>query len=292
MPKVGVHVSIAGSIDRAVDRAIALGCDTFQIFTRNPRGWRRRRLGKGEAREFSRKLGASGIGPAVGHMPYLPNLASPKGAVYAKSVRALGAELTTCRRLGIPYLVTHLGSHLGAGADEGLRRVTAAINSALSEGSDGVMLLLENGAGSKNGIGSTFEEIARIIDGVDAKERVGVCLDTCHAFAAGYDLRDEASLGETIDEFERALGLWRLRVVHINDSKGGLGSGVDRHEHIGMGRIGNNGFRAILRHKALSQLPMILETPLDGRRDDMEELRWVRRLAGKADPLEEGAERD
>ncbi|MEM3590407.1 MAG: TIM barrel protein, partial [Candidatus Bathyarchaeia archaeon] len=115
-------------------------------------------------------------------------------------------------------------------------------------------------------------------------ERVGVCLDTCHAFAAGYDLRDEASLGETIDEFERALGLWRLRIVHINDSKGGLGSGVDRHEHIGMGRIGNGGFRAILRHKALARLPMILETPLDGRRDDMEELRWVRRLAGEVGP--------
>ncbi|MEM2988626.1 MAG: deoxyribonuclease IV [Candidatus Bathyarchaeia archaeon] len=284
MPKVGVHVSIAGSIDRAVDRAIALGCDTLQIFTRNPRGWRRRRLGKGEAREFARKLGASGIGPAVGHMPYLPNLASPKGAVYARSVRALGAELAACRRLGIPYLVTHLGSHLGAGADEGLRRAIAAINSALSEGPGDVMLLLENGAGSRNSIGSNFEEIARIIDGVDAKEWVGVCLDTCHAFAAGYDLRDETSLGETMDEFERALGLWKLKVVHINDSKGVLGSGVDRHEHIGMGRIGNGGFRAILRHKALARLPMILETPLDGRRDDMEELRWVRRLAGEVGP--------
>jgi deoxyribonuclease-4 len=279
MLKVGVHVSIAGSLDRAVDRAVALGCDTFQIFTRNPRGWRRRRLGEAEAQEFAGKLGASGIGPAVGHMPYLPNLASPKRAVYAKSVRALRAELATCDRLGIPYLVTHLGSHLGTGAEAGSARVIEAIDSALSEGSGNVMLLLENGAGSKNGVGATFEEIARIADGVGPKGRVGVCLDTCHAFAAGYDLRDESSLGETMDEFERTIGLGKLRVVHINDSKGGLGSGVDRHEHIGMGRIGDGGFRAILRHRALRGLPMILETPLDGRRDDLEDLRWVRGLA-------------
>jgi deoxyribonuclease-4 len=282
MLKVGVHVSISGSVDRAVDRAVALGCDTFQMFIGNPRGWRRRRLRNSEVREFARKLEASGIGPAVGHMPYLPNLASPKRAVYAKSVGVLRAELAACQRLGMPYLVTHLGSHMGSGVEAGSKRVIAAINSALSEVRGAVMLLLENGAGSRNSIGSTFEGIAQIIDGVGAKGRVGVCLDTCHAFAAGYDLRDDASLGETMDEFESALGSDRLKVVHINDSKGDLGSGVDRHEHIGMGRIGDEGFKAIFRHRVLAGLPMILETPLDGRRSDLEELRWVRKLAREA----------
>lgn len=278
MVRVGVHVSIAGGIYNAVDRAQEKGCDVFQIFSRNPRGWRFKDLSPEEADSFASRLKKSGIGPAFDHMPYLPNLASPKDEVYIQSVATLAAELHRCGQLHIPYLVTHLGSHLGSGREIGLKRLVDSISTAFSKTENGVMLLLENTAGTKNSMGSSFTDIAAIIDALNT-DRLGVCLDTCHLFGAGYDLRTRKALENTLEEFESLIGFRRLKLIHLNDSKGDLGSGLDRHEHIGLGKIGEEGFRAILRDEVITTLPLILETPIDSRRDDMGNIKVTRELA-------------
>jgi deoxyribonuclease-4 len=276
--KVGVHVSIAGSLDKAVGRAVAKGCDVFQMFTRNPRGWNFPPLEEAVVSSFVTKAAESHSLP-VDHMPYLPNLASPKEEVHERSVATLSAELDRCGRLNIPFLVTHLGHHLGDGILGGRKRVIRGINAALSGNDDPVILLLENTAGERNSVGSTFEHIRLIMDGIDAKERIGVCFDTCHAFAAGYDLRSEAAIETTLQRFDESIGLGHLRAVHLNDSKGDLGSGLDRHEHIGMGAIGERGFSSLLHRKEITSLPLICETPVDERRDDEGNIRKVRELA-------------
>ncbi|HWQ19743.1 MAG TPA: deoxyribonuclease IV [Methanotrichaceae archaeon] len=279
MVRIGMHVSIAGSIDKAVDRAKEKGCDTFQIFSRNPRGWSSKVLSEDEIGSFVSKLKASGIDPAVDHMPYLPNLASSNDETYQKSADMLSSELRRCNDLKIPYLVTHLGSHLGSGFTEGSKRIVAAIERAFSEADNPVMLLLENTAGTKNSMGGSLEDIASIIEALHS-DRAGICLDTCHLFAAGYDIRTESSLEDVLARFDDQIGLERLRLIHLNDSKGGLGSRLDRHEHIGLGAIGEEGFKTFLAHRYIRSLPMILETPIDSRRDDLGNLRVARELAG------------
>jgi deoxyribonuclease IV len=278
MVKVGVHISIAGSLDRAVDRAKAAGCDVFQMFSRSPRGWGFAPLSDEICAAFTGKIRSSGIIP-VDHMPYLPNLASPKPDIHEKSIGALSAELDRCGRLDIPYLVTHLGHHLGDGIAGGRSRVIGAINTALENSGNNVILLLENTAGEKNSVGSSFEHIRGIMDGLEKINRIGVCLDTCHAFAAGYELRTETGIEETLAQFDEQIGIRNLRIIHLNDSKGDRGSALDRHEHIGMGFIGEDGFRRILHHQVLSAVPLICETPVDDRRDDVGNIEKVRELA-------------
>jgi deoxyribonuclease-4 len=277
--KLGVHVSISGTIDQAADRAKELELQTFQMFTRNPRGWKFRKLDKDEVKEFRRKVESFNFNPVVSHMPYLPNLSSPKKMIYNKSVKSLIAELDRCETLGIQYAVTHLGSHLGKGADIGLENLVTAINEALSVNKSDVILLLENTAGTKNSMGSSFEDIKKILERVEKKNRAGVCFDTAHAYAAGYDLRTPHGVNDTITKFDSILGIELLKVVHLNDSQVGLGSGRDRHEHIGMGYIGDEGFRALLKHESVRQLPFILETPIDDRRNDVGDIRKARELA-------------
>jgi deoxyribonuclease IV len=278
MVKVGVHVSIAGSLDLAVDRAKDAGCDVFQMFSRNPRGWAYLPLSDEVTDLFRKKVKTTGIIP-VDHMPYLPNLASPKPEVYEKSVVTLIAELDRCSRLGVPYLVTHLGHHLGDGMAGGRIRVIQAINTALESSRTDAMLLLENTAGEKNSVGSSFEHIRAIMDGLTDTKRIGVCFDTCHAFAAGYELRTAEGIEETLGQFDEQVGLNNLKVIHLNDTKGERGSALDRHEHIGMGFIGEDGFRCILHNKVFSSLPLICETPVDERRDDRGNMMTVRDLA-------------
>ena len=277
---VGVHVSIAGSIGKSVERAQELGCDTFQIFSRNPRGWGFRDLSPDDVAVFRHELERSGIYPPVDHMPYLPNLATPNQEMYEKSVMTLTAELERCGQLGIPYLVTHLGHHKEDSIEGGRKRVIDAINSALARARNDVHLLLENTAGEKNGVGNTFENIKAVLDGVVERRRIGVCLDTCHTFGAGYELRTPEGVDETIRRIEELIGLELIKVGHLNDSKGDLGSGLDRHEHIGFGRIGGDGFSVILHHPFFRSLPLICETPVDSRRDDAGNLSKVRELAG------------
>jgi deoxyribonuclease-4 len=278
MVRVGVHVSIAGSLDLAVDRARDAGCDVFQQFSRNPRGWGYKPLLDEDCDTYRAKIKATGLIP-VDHMPYLPNLASPKSEIYEKSVASLTEELKRCGKLGIPYLVTHLGHHLGDGIAGGRARVVNAINTSLSESDNGVMLLLENTAGEKNSAGSSFEHIRGIMNGLDAPRRIGICFDTCHAFAAGYELRTEEGIEDTLTQFDELVGIGNLKVVHLNDTKGDRNSGLDRHEHIGMGFIGQDGFRRILHHPAFKDLPLVCETPVDDRRDDRGNIQVVRDLS-------------
>ena len=276
--KVGLHVSISGTIDHAVDRARELGCGTFQIFTRNPRGWKYKKLKREEVDEFKRKLVLDELAPVAAHMPYLPNLSSPKKAIYNRSVKSLSAELNRCETLGLQYLVTHLGSHMGAGQDLGLERITGAVNSGVAENPSNVMVLLENTAGTKNSMGSSFEDLKRILARIDEKSRVAICFDTAHAYAAGYDLHSPRGVDETLARFNSVLGFNMLKLIHLNDSKVGLGSGRDRHEHIGMGYIGEKGFKSFLKHEVIRNLPLIMETPIDERRDELGNLQKVREL--------------
>ncbi len=277
--RIGFHVSIQGSVDRAVDRAVELGCNTFQIFTRNPRQWKPRELLTEEMEAFIEKVNSNNMEPVLGHMPYLPNLASPNNNVYTKSVETLTSELERCERLEIPYLVTHLGSHLGAGMRIGFKRIINAIDKAFKVAGEGVILLLENTAGTKNSMGSSFEDLQNITEQVYYAGSIGVCFDTCHAFAAGYDLRTQKAVEGTIRKLEQTIGFEKVKLVHLNDSVGDLSSHTDRHEHVGMGMIGDEGFRNLLR-STLGRLPLILETPKDSRRSDTENLTKVMELAG------------
>ncbi|VVB70512.1 endonuclease 4 [uncultured archaeon] len=280
MVRLGVHISVAGGVERAVDRALEKGCDAFQIFTSNPRGWRTKPLTEEASQSFASHLKESGLFPVVDHMPYLPNLASPEEDVYLKSVQALATEVLRCRMLGIPYLVTHLGSHKGSGVEEGRSRIVRALQTALEAASGTVTILLENSAGTRNSMGSSFEDISAIIKSRELDGgHLGVCLDTCHLHAAGYDLRTPANLKDTMNRFAGCIDIERLKLIHLNDCRGTLGSGRDRHEHLGLGHIGEEGLRAVLNHPVCRDLPMILETPEDLRRDDIGNLDVARRLA-------------
>ena len=273
--KIGVHVSIAGSLDKSVTRAVEIGCSTFQIFTRNPRGWAFSDIPGDISSSFVEKLKAFKISHVVDHMPYLPNLASPRDDVYNHSVATLKAELLRCDILGIPYLVTHLGSHLGAGEEKGRARIVSALNSAF-ELKARCVILLENTAGQKHSLGTTFEDILKIIEKTDHPESIGTCFDTCHAFAAGYDVKNKFS--EILDEMDAAYGIERLKAIHLNDTKGIIGSHLDRHEHIGLGMIGEYGFKSILSDERIHALPLIMETPVDERRDDRGNIMKLREL--------------
>lgn len=256
-------MSIAGGLDQAPLRGRQVGCDTIQVFTKSNRQWHARRLSDREVEAFKATLKATGIGPVVAHDCYLVNLAAPRGPLWKKSVAAFRVELERAGRLGIPYLVTHPGSHVGAGEAEGIRRVAEALNvlHAALPRRGGVQILLETTAGQGTSLGYRFEQLAAILEGVEQADRVGICLDTCHVFAAGYDIRSAEGYRKTLAEFTACLGLARLKAIHLNDSKGGLGSRVDRHEHIGEGRLGLGPFRRILSDPRLRRVPMILETP-------------------------------
>jgi len=284
--RIGFHVSIAGGISNSVDNASKMGCGAFQIFSRNPRGWAPKPLVEDDVKNFQTKLAKSSISQdsVLVHMPYLPNLASPDGELYRKSVDTLAAEMHRCDLLGISYLVIHLGSHLGKGSENGINQLVKGCKNAIEDSLNGqkknvVRILLENMAGQKNSLGSKFEEIRLILDKLDDYRSFGVCLDTCHAFAAGYDLRKKEDVEKMLDNFYSTVGSKELKAIHLNDSKGDLNSKVDRHEHIGLGKIGNTGFEALLSHKSLVSLPMIMETPLDDARRDIDNLRIVLQLA-------------
>jgi deoxyribonuclease-4 len=279
MVRLGLHVSVAGGLFKAVDRAQEKGCDAFQIFTSNPRAWRSKLISANCIERFLSRLRESELSPAVAHMPYLPNLASPRDDVHARSVQALTLELMRCQTLRIPYLVTHLGSHLGEGRELGLERIVRALDTALSLAKNDVVILMENSAGTRNSMGGSFSEIASLLETLHAGRRLGVCLDTCHLFAAGYDLRTSSALEKTLGQFQDYIDLERLKLIHLNDCRGFIGSHLDRHEHIGLGHIGESGFKAILSHPALLRTPMILETPEDSRRDDRGNLDAARSLA-------------
>lgn len=275
---IGAHVSISGSIDQSVDRAQELGCTAFQMFTRNPRGWKFKKLSPQEVKLFREKAAAAKYDVIVSHMPYLPNISSPVALIFRKSLQTLKVEVERCGLLGIKYVVTHVGTHLGRGIEAGIRNAATACQEALSAVDNDVTLLLENMAGQKNSVGSSLEHIAQIVERAGMKHRLGVCIDTCHSLAAGYEIRRKQSLEEFLQKFDSLIGLSNLRVIHINDSRGGLGSHLDRHEHIGLGYIGERGFREFLRNKIIRSLPLILETPEDSKGNHLANLNRLRSL--------------
>lgn len=281
-PLFGAHMSIAGGMDQAVLRARMVGCDALQVFTKNNNQWRAAPFREGEVEAFRRRLAESGIGPVVAHDGYLINLAARNRPLWKKSLAAFIVELERCATLGIPSLVTHPGSHGGAGEGEGIRRVAEALEAALTA-VPGPMVLLEATAGQGTSLGWRLEQLAAIRAAVPARRRVGVCLDTCHLFAAGYDFRTPPTYRALRREIDATLGPGLVRAIHMNDSKKGLGSRVDRHEHIGRGEIGPAGFRQFVRDPAWRGLPMLLETPKepDFRRTDRRNLAVLRRLAGQ-----------
>ena len=238
-----------------------------------------------EADIFKEKLKKSPINSesVVVHMPYLPNLSGPTGNMYEKSILVLTDELTRCNMLEIPYLVIHLGSHLGQGPKNGIIQLVNACRTSLHAYSDlglsrnKVKVLLENSAGQKNSIGSQIEEIQTIFD-ILGKNNFGLCLDTCHLFAAGYDLSNESDVSNLIDNVDRIIGLENLKIIHLNDSKGDLGSNLDRHHHIGLGKIGESGLKCLINNKKLSQVPFIMETPIDSIRNDTDNINFVRNV--------------
>jgi deoxyribonuclease-4 len=277
--QIGCHVSISGSIDKAVDNAVERECSAFQIFTRNPRGWHAKELSEEDIKNFKDKLKASKIDQfaTCAHMPYLPNLSSPKPDGFEKSVKSLVEEVERCGKLGIPYLVTHLGSHLGTGEEEGIKRLVKALTTAGQVKND-VMILLENTAGQKNSVGSDFKQLGEIFKQLKPAKKFGVCLDTCHAFVSGYDLRTEKGVKDTFKEFEKHVGMENLKILHLNDAKGEIGCNLDRHYHIGLGNIGEEGMTAVVKLISKKKIPIVLETPIDDTRDDFENVRIVKEL--------------
>lgn len=277
--RIGCHVSISGGISNAVDNAVERGCTAFQIFTRNPRGWRAKPIDDTEAATYRNKLARSRIEASAtcAHMPYLPNLSGPNEEPYRKSVDTLKSEVERCHILGIPYLVTHLGSHLGSGQEAGIRRLVAAYTEAVSVGGD-VTILLENTAGQKNSVGYGFGQLADILNSLEPAGRFGVCLDTCHAFVSGYDMRTAEAADHTLGEFDDAIGYDRLRILHLNDAKGDVGCNLDRHYHIGLGGIGYEGLGRVVRTMDRLDIPTILETPIDDLRTDIENIQEAKKL--------------
>ena len=254
MERFGYHVSVAGGIDLSFGRAAALGCSAMQIFLSNPRGWEIRGIGAEERERFSIELGKGRIHPIFVHMPYLPNVASPKDGIREKSVRAIKETVERCEELGIGYVITHLGSHLGEGKQIGIKNAIESINEAAV--SKKVKILIENEAGQRNSIGSDLEDIAEIYSGIESEVR-GICLDTCHLFAAGYDIREE----EVLDRIDHMVGFGNVPVFHLNDAKFGLGSGKDRHENLGNGFIGRNGLERFFGYGKTRGKSIIMETP-------------------------------
>lgn len=278
--QIGCHVSIAGSIDKAVDNAVKRECSAFQIFTRNPRGWHAKELTKEDITNFKSKLKASKIDrlATCAHMPYLPNLATPKEDGFEKSLKTLIDETERCAQLGIPYLVTHLGSHLGTGDEAGIKKLVKGLTIAGQTKND-VIILLENTAGQKNSVGSNFKQLGEIFNQLKPTKKFGVCFDTCHAFVAEYDLRTEEKVKETFDEFDKHVGIENLKILHLNDAKGDIGCNLDRHYHLGLGGIGEKGIAAVIKFANKRKIPIILETPIDDDRDDFENIRKAKELA-------------
>ena len=276
----GAHMSVAGGLGQAFPRALAVGANAVQIFTKNANRWSAPPVTAEEQLAFRAAWQQSGIGPVMVHDAYLINLAATDEANWARSKAAMREELQRCADLGIPWLIAHPGAHVGAGVEAGITRIRAALHEIFAESDPGVRLLLENTAGQGSYLGGEFSHLAQLMDGFG--ERVGVCFDTCHAHAAGYDLASAEGYEQTMAEFAREVGFERLFAFHLNDSQKGCGNRVDRHAHIGEGTIGCDGFARMVRDERFFHLPMVLETPKgdDGEEMDRVNLALLRKLAG------------
>lgn len=278
---VGAHMSIAGGVSKAFARGEEAACRTMQIFTKNANQWKAKPLTEEEVEAFRKERKRSGITPVVAHDSYLINIASPEGKKRGMSKRALLEEVERVETLGIEYLVMHPGAHMGAGEEEGIRTIIASLNE-IHRKTEGcrMKILLETTAGQGTNLGCRFEQIEAMIEGVDAPDRLGVCIDTCHIFAAGYDLRSEAGYEKTMKELFSRFGKKKILCVHVNDSLKPFESRVDRHAHIGEGEIGKEGFRCLMQDPRFRKVPKILETPKGEKVEmDLINLGLLRRFA-------------
>ena len=283
--RVGFHVSIAGGIQNSITNALDIGCTAFQIFTRSPRQWQSKDLVETDVELFKTNLKKSGIekNSVAVHMPYLPNLSGPDGELFEKSLSSFTSELIRCSQLGIEFLVIHLGSHKDMGRDHGVKQLLKSCGEAVDKYKStfkknlDVTILLENSAGQKGSIGSKLEELGEILDKLSSKSFC-VCLDTCHAFASGYDLSTEEACKGFISEFDDTVGLESLKFIHLNDSKYEIGSHLDRHELFGHGKIGSKGLSTIINDKKMGNVPMVMEPEFVSIEEDAKNLALIRRL--------------
>ena len=285
MRMLGAHMSIAGGHALAIERATAFGMTACQIFTKNANQWAAKPITPDAAESFRARVAESEVAIVVAHDSYLINLASPDDALWERSSAAFDDELRRCAQLGVPWLVTHPGAHMDSGVELGMRRVATALNRLFDTLPDlDVTVLLETTAGQGTTLGRSFEELAGILALVEDQTRVGICFDTCHVFAAGYELRDASAYAVTMHSFDEIIGFDRLRVFHLNDSRKGLGARVDRHAAIGEGELGTEAFRHLINDERFAEHPGILETPKgdDGEEDrrNMATLRALGRVAG------------
>lgn len=276
---LGVQVSTEGEIYEAVERAYKLGCNTMQIFSRNPQQWRDDFLAPQDIEEFKRRQEKFKIKPLFIHIPYLINLASPNPRLYQASIEAYIEDILEAHTLKAEYIVTHMGSHKETSEEAGIERLVEALNRILEKTKNtNVSILLENTAGSGSWLGYKFIHQKIILQGLKQKERIGLCFDTAHAYLAGYDISTREGLEVTLDEINDLAGIHLIKLIHLNDAKGKLGSHHDRHEHIGKGYIGLEGMKRIINHPKLRNIPFILETPKKSEEDDRINLQTVRRL--------------
>ena len=281
-PRLGLHTGIAGGIHRSIEQAVNRGCQTWQIFSRNPRGWTARPLAEAEIALFREQRVAAGLDPCVIHSCYLINLAAPNEEVRAKSIAAFRDEIERSLAIGADYLVIHPGSARGASVAEATATCARAFHDAAAGlepamASGGLRILIENTAGQGEQIGRTFAQVRDLLD-LCPDLPMGMCLDTAHSFAAGYDWRDEQAAQQAFAELDQTVGLDNVHVVHFNDSKAVFQSRVDRHWHIGAGEIGSTGLARVLNHPRLADRPFILETPQDEPGDDLRNLAAARAL--------------
>ncbi|MDA8084698.1 MAG: deoxyribonuclease IV [Nitrospiraceae bacterium] len=279
MRRLGVHISIAGGIEKSIPRALELGCTTMQFFSHNPRGWAVSGRGKDECATFRKLRKEHDLTPVFIHTSYLINLASPDRRLIEKSAQMVVEELNIADSLGVEYVVLHTGSASGDDPGDARNRAIDCLTGIAGKGRWKAGLLLENTAGERGDITSRIAEVAEIIDNVPEGLISGVCVDTCHAFAAGYDLKTAAGRGTLTDEIDRYLGRAQLKLIHLNDAKGDAGSGLDRHEHIGEGKLGIKAIKAIVTDPFFEDIPLVLETPKKSDDDDIRNLERVRKLA-------------
>ncbi len=261
---LGAHVSTSGGVDKAPASGIEIGCEAIQVFTKNQRQWKARPFSNVEIASFRRELERTKIQIAVSHDSYLINLGSPDEKILEKSREAFWDEIDRCEQLGIPFLIFHPGSHVGSGEKAGIQMIAESLNDALSRKTGyKTQLLLETTAGQGTNLGYTFEQLAEILSLIRDTNRVGICVDCCHIFAAGYEIRTRGKYRDTMRHLDDVVGLNKVKAFHLNDSKTDLCSRVDRHEHIGQGYLGLEAFRLIVNDERLVGLPMVLETPGD-----------------------------
>ena len=280
---LGAHMSIKGGVHKAIERAESIGCTALQIFTANARGWASRPIDDTVAGKFREMAADFGPDNILSHDSYLINLASPKPDILKKSIKAFGEEIRRCDQLGIRYLVMHPGSALDSLKEKALELISESFDKIFQNNQKSkVTVLIEITAGQGSALGSSFEEIASIFEQVEQPERFGVCFDTCHAFAAGYDISNKKGWSKTFSDFDRVIGLENLKAFHVNDCKKELGSRVDRHDHIGKGKIGLEGFRLLMNDPRFKNLPMTLETPKgEDMAEDVVNLKTLKSLVSK-----------